>query len=139
MSIFSKLKRKKEGAQDEKINVQETDTASKEKEVRNEDNKPAQGGETDVNNRKSHLKRFWISEKATDLGMQNKHVFVVDTHANKTEIARAVKERFNVTAKQVNIQRYKGKRKRLGAMWGRRPRFKKAIVTLKEGDKLETT
>jgi large subunit ribosomal protein L23 len=73
-----------------------------------------------------------ISEK-----QPTKFGFVVSVNANKIEIAKALKEKFNVDVVSVNTMTYKGKTKtqftRKGRFSGKTPKFKKAIVTLKEG------
>ena len=72
---------------------------------------------------------------------ENKYGFVVDYNANKIEIARAVKQKFNVEVIAVNTIKNKGKTKtqftRKGRFSGKTPRFKKAIVTIKEGQTLD--
>ena len=78
-----------------------------------------------------------ISEKTTDLMMENKYTFIVDTKSNKVEIAKAVEKIFNVTVEKVNTLKVKGKTKRMGRFVGKTSTRKKAIVTLKEGDKIE--
>jgi len=57
--------------------------------------------------------------------------------ANKTEIRRAIQELFKVTVTQVNTVVVRGKEKRVGRFTGRRPAWKKAVVTLKPGDNIE--
>ena len=86
---------------------------------------------------KSVLKRSWVSEKAADLGKNNKYVFLVEVTANKNEVKKEISRRYDVRVESVNTIRMQGKRKRFGNRFGRRPRFKKAIVTLKEGQKIE--
>jgi large subunit ribosomal protein L23 len=84
------------------------------------------------------IKRPIITERSTRLqGEGNQYVFEVDGRANKIEIAYAVKKIFNVTVLNVRTMNMKGKPKRLGAFSGRRPDWKKAIVTLKSGDFIE--
>jgi len=78
-----------------------------------------------------------ISEKTTDLMMENKYTFVVETKSNKVEIAKAIEKIFNVTVEKVNTLKVKGKTKRMGRFVGKTSARKKAIVTLKEGDKIE--
>lgn len=85
------------------------------------------------------VKRPWTSEKAMDLGAQNQYVFLIDQAANKNEIKKEIKRRYNVEVKAVNIVFRKGKRKVLGRTFGRTPNLKKAIVTLKKGYKIEIT
>jgi len=84
------------------------------------------------------IKRPIITERSTYLqGNGNKYVFEVDRNANKIEIAYAVKKIFDVTVLDVQTLNMKGKPKKLGVFSGRRPNWKKAIVTLKEGDYIE--
>ncbi|MBS3969092.1 MAG: 50S ribosomal protein L23 [Clostridia bacterium] len=78
-----------------------------------------------------------ISEKTTDLMAENKYTFIVDNKANKVEIANAVEKIFKVTVEKVNTLKVKGKNRRMGRFVGKTPVRKKAIVTLKEGDKIE--
>ena len=84
------------------------------------------------------IKRPLVTEKSNNLiGTDNKVTFKVAIKANKNEIQKAVETIFNVTVLRVNTLRMKGKEKRLGRNVGRRPDWKKAIVTLKEGDRIE--
>jgi large subunit ribosomal protein L23 len=83
-----------------------------------------------------------VTEKLTDLmERENKYGFVVDYNANKIEIAKAIEKRFEVNVVAVNTIRYKGKTKtqftRKGRFVGKTPQFKKAIITLKEGQTLD--
>jgi large subunit ribosomal protein L23 len=64
----------------------------------------------------------------------NKYAFEVDLHANKIEIRQAVEQIFGVSVVKVNTMRVHGKVKRRGRSVGRRPDWKKAVVTLKAGD-----
>ena len=68
--------------------------------------------------------------------MSNKVTFKVVPTANKIEIRKAVEEIFKVRVLAVNTCRYEGKQKRLGRTEGRRPDWKKAIVTLAPGEKI---
>lgn len=80
-----------------------------------------------------------LTEKATLLSEQlNKYVFRVAPSANKLEIKRAVEQLFKKTVVDVNTANYAGKKKReRRADYGRKPHWKKAIVTLKAGEKLD--
>ena len=80
-----------------------------------------------------------LTEKASLLSeKQNKYVFRVSPKANKIEIKRAVEQLFNKKVVSVNTANYEGKKKReRRADFGRKPHWKKAIVTLKEGDKID--
>ncbi len=92
---------------------------------------------------KSILIRPLITEKMTSLSEQqpNKFGFMVNINANKIEIAKAVKEKFNVDVVSVNTIRHKGKTKtqltRKGRFSGRTSKTKKAIVTLKKGQTID--
>ncbi len=78
-----------------------------------------------------------VTEKISALQeTENKVAFIVDRNANKIEIKKAVEKKFDVKIKKVATVNMKGKLKRLGRFEGRRPRWKKAIVTLREGFKI---
>ncbi len=77
-----------------------------------------------------------ISEKSTDMMEENKYTFVVSKQANKIEIKRALEDIFGVQVKAVNTANFKGKKKRLGRFpQGKKPAWKKAVITLAEGSK----
>ena len=78
-----------------------------------------------------------LTEKSTSLReMRNQICFEVRRKANRTEVKRAVGATLNVKVAKVNIINVDGKRKRLGRFTGKRPNWKKAIVSLKAGEKL---
>ncbi len=85
------------------------------------------------------LKRpILLTEKATRLREgDNKVVFEVALEANKAQIRSAVEELFSVRVTDVNTMVQRGKRKRMGRRVGPRPNWKKAIVTLREGDEIQ--
>ena len=83
------------------------------------------------------LIRPMITEKTTELMAEGKYVFKVAKNANKIEIAKAVKEIFNVKVEKVNTVNVKGKTKRIGRTSGKRANYKKAIVKLAEGSTIE--
>jgi large subunit ribosomal protein L23 len=78
-----------------------------------------------------------ITEKSTILAGQDKYVFEVDPRANKAQIKEAVQLAFNVRVADVNTMTMKGKPRRFGRRVVNRPNWKKAIVTLVPGDKIE--
>jgi large subunit ribosomal protein L23 len=82
-----------------------------------------------------------ITEKGTRLSeSDNQYLFNVAPAANKIEIKRAVEEMFKVKVDKVNTLNRLGKLKRDRKFkYGRRPSFKRAVVTLKDGDKIELT
>jgi len=83
------------------------------------------------------LLRPIITEKTTVLTGLDKYVFEVDLRANKNQIKEAIQLAFNVRVSEVNTMKMKGKAKRFGRKVTNRPDWKKAIVTLVPGDKIE--
>jgi large subunit ribosomal protein L23 len=86
-----------------------------------------------------HIQSVLLTEKATLLSEKlNKYVFRVPPSANKLQIKRAIEVIFKKKVADVNTANYAGKKKReRRADFGRRPNWKKAIVTLKDGEKLD--
>ncbi|MBM4160606.1 MAG: 50S ribosomal protein L23 [Ignavibacteria bacterium] len=87
------------------------------------------------------LKRPIVTEKITGLQEERQYAFEVPTDANKIQIARAIEKKFKVKVLSIRTSVVKGKRKtqltRRGRFEGRTNTWKKAIVTLKEGDKID--
>lgn len=83
------------------------------------------------------LLRPRITEKAADLAEQGKYVFEVANSANKIRIKEAVKIFYNVKVRNVRIINVPGKKRRLGLIEGATPSYKKAIVALEKGEKIE--
>ena len=80
-----------------------------------------------------------ITEKSTLLSEENKIVFEVPLSANKKDIKEAVESLFKVDVTKVNTIKVKGKTKRFRGKTGFRSDFKKAIVTLKDGQSVDIT
>ncbi|MBA4311064.1 MAG: 50S ribosomal protein L23 [Chlorobiaceae bacterium] len=82
-----------------------------------------------------------VTEKVSNLQDKGIYAFEVDTDANKIEIAHAVEKKFKVKVINVRTMNFKGKSKtqmtRKGRFEGKTSHFKKAIVTLKPGDKID--
>jgi len=84
------------------------------------------------------IRRAIVTEKSNLLKEgANTVVFEVDRQANKIEIKNAVQRLFNVKVLDVHVMNYSGKRKRLGRIVGKKSDWKKAVVTLKQGEKIE--
>ncbi|MBI4496391.1 MAG: 50S ribosomal protein L23 [Chloroflexi bacterium] len=83
------------------------------------------------------LRRPVVTEKSTRLQEENKYVFEVAQEANKPMIKEAVEKAFNVKVLDVNTVMMRGKTKRMGPRHVRRPDWKKAVVTLRPGDRIE--
>ena len=85
------------------------------------------------------IQKILLTEKATLLSEKyNQYVFRVSPSANKIQIKQAIEQIFNKKVINVNTANYAGKKKReRRADFGRRSHWKKAVVTLKEGEKLD--
>ena len=83
------------------------------------------------------LRRPLITEKYTILQVEGKYAFEVAREANKPMIKQAVERAFNVEVADVNVMTVHGKRRRLGRRMLPAHSWKKAVVTLKPGDKIE--
>lgn len=94
-----------------------------------------------MRNLDSVIKEIQITEKGTALTKSgNKYLFRVDPSANKMEIKRAVEVHFGVSVEKVNTMRYLGKKKRERTVrYGKTADWKRAVVTLKEGSKIDLT
>ena len=79
-----------------------------------------------------------VTEKSTDLRVkEDKYAFEVDLKANKPEIKKAIEELFKVNVVGVHTMIVHGKVKRMGRFEGKRPNWKKAIVSFKKGEKID--
>jgi large subunit ribosomal protein L23 len=78
-----------------------------------------------------------ITEKGTILEGQGKYLFRVARTAAKPEIKKAIEKLYKVRVRKVHIQRMPSKFRQVGKYEGRKPGFKKAVITLKEGERIE--
>ena len=89
----------------------------------------------------SVLKKPLVTEKVSALNEKGKYGFIVDAAANKVEIKSAVEKQYGVNVEKVNTMNVMGKLKtrytKAGVLAGRRPNYKKAIVTLAEGEVID--
>jgi large subunit ribosomal protein L23 len=83
------------------------------------------------------LRRPVITEKSTELQAQGKYAFEVARGANKPQIKQAVEKAFKVRVTAVNVVTVRGKLRRVGRRQVLTQPWKKAIVTLQPGDKIE--
>lgn len=90
-----------------------------------------------MNNLRDVLIRPLITEKSNTGMQENKYTFIVPLNANKVEIRQAVEAIFKVKVTDVNTVRVMGKIKRMGKHSGKRPDFKKAIVQVAPGQRIE--
>jgi large subunit ribosomal protein L23 len=84
------------------------------------------------------IKRMLVTEKSTlEREEKNKYFFEVDRKANKIEIRKSVEKLLKVAVDDVHIINIKGKKKRVGRNIGRRRDWKKAVVTLSQGNTID--
>ena len=83
------------------------------------------------------LRRPVVTEKSTMLQEQGRYSFEVAPQANKKQVKEAVERAFRVKVRGVNMIHMRGKRKRRGPSWYNTRSWKKAVVTLRSGDKIE--
>jgi len=84
------------------------------------------------------IKKYLLTEKTTKLkDEENKYTFAVDRRANKIEIGKAVEKLFKVKVVYIHVMNMPGKRKRMGRIISEKSPWKKAIVTLAKGERIE--
>ena len=83
------------------------------------------------------VKNLITTEKGTQLEQDSKYLFLVNTRSNKIQIRKAIEDIYRVKVKTVNTMVVPGKLKRVRQALGRTSDWKKAIVTLKAGHKIE--
>lgn len=125
MAFFSKIK--KEPLEKEGQKKAEVTPLSKEKKIVRKEMGKSLGV----------LVKPLITEKVSYLSSYGQYVFEVSPKTNKIEIAKAVERAYGVKPVSVNIIRVRGKKVRYGKTSGMTKNWKKAIVTLKSGDKIE--
>ena len=85
----------------------------------------------------SLIKKIVVAEKATDLSKIGKYVFIVEPSATKNEVKKAIKSIYGVDVKAVNIIRRGPKTRHFRGVTSRRGGYKKAVVTLASGQKID--
>jgi large subunit ribosomal protein L23 len=78
-----------------------------------------------------------LTEKSNRLREGNQVIFEVAQNANKIQIKDAIQKLFKVTVVDVNTMNYRGKERRMGRGYGKLQNWKKAVITLKEGDQIQ--
>ena len=78
-----------------------------------------------------------ITEKSINLADKNKYVFKVDSKTTQNEIKKEIERIFKVHVEKVNTITKKAKKRRMGKTFGKTTGFKKAVVTLKKGEKIK--
>lgn len=147
MGLFKRKKKKEDKDQVKKPEKVEVDKKTEGvKDIRTKEQKDKEKGEKKSKKEDfkktphqayRYLIRPVISEKASGLGMYNQYVFEVAPKSNKIEIKKAVKSLYGVKPVKVNIINMPGKNIRYGRSFGKTKNWKKAIVTLRSGDKID--
>jgi large subunit ribosomal protein L23 len=140
MSILDKIKGKKESkpvAHDHKHEHEENVLDM----VKEPASAKASAGETPAlkeNTGTAHriLHRYHLSEKTNQFSSIGRYVFKVDSHTNKIEVKKAVEKVYDVHVVKVNMVNVLGKKRRQGKTVGRTQDWKKAIVTLRDGERI---
>ena len=149
MSIFDKFKNKKDqpvapakepapaadAEKKESVKAEKKIDKAENKESKKTAKPRALKGNTDMAHR--ILIKALITEKASDIGVLNKYIFAVNPKANKVEIKKAIRTVYHVDPVKINISNFSGKSVRYGRVRGVTKGWKKAVVTLKPGDKIE--
>jgi large subunit ribosomal protein L23 len=80
-----------------------------------------------------------VTEKTEKLKAENnQYTFEVARRSNKVEIKKALEQLFHIHVEKVRVMNYDGKPKRMGAFAGKRSNWRKAIITLKKGERIES-
>jgi len=142
LNFFKKKKKKEEEKEKIKEEVKPKKEVKKEVKVKKEAKKPSKISIPKPKEKKVGL--AWkvletphISEKATDLTKQNKYVFRVFPKSNKKEIKKAVEDIYGIDVLDVKTIKIPRKKKMRGRVAGWKKGYKKAIVKIKEGQKIE--
>lgn len=145
MSLFDKFRKKKpEEIKKDKVSSSKKvkrpakpELKFKERPAPRKEAKPSRVNKEDTKDAYRILIKPIISERATFLGAEGKYLFEVLPRANKIEIKKAIRNLYGVSPMKVNIINVSGKETTYGRARGRTKNWKKAIVTLQEGDKIE--
>jgi len=136
MGLFDVFKKKEE---EKKEPVKAAKPKEKEPEAKKEEMRPkvAKPGKKIASGAYRVLAAPHITEKATMLAEKNKYIFRVQPGTNKIEIKRAVEEVYGIEVTEVRVISVPRKHRRLGKKMGWRKGYRKAIVSIKKGQKIE--
>ncbi|MBI2054186.1 MAG: 50S ribosomal protein L23 [Candidatus Staskawiczbacteria bacterium] len=140
MSLLDFLKKKKTAEKAKQRKPEKKKAVEKVKEAKEE--KPAEEKKVFLNKRTAGfdyeaVRDPHISEKSTDLAEKSQYIFKVSARHNKKEIKNTIEGLYGVDVLSVNVIKIPRKKKRLGRIEGYRKGFKKAVVKIKEGQKIE--
>lgn len=136
MSILDKLKLKKAAPAKETAAKQKAESKSEGKSAQMEKRAKTTPIKNDTGNAYQVLMRPWLSEKGTSLASSSRYVFSVHPKANKIEIRKSIEKVYDVHVEAVNIVKLPGKKRRYGRTHGKTSEIKKAIITLRTGERI---
>jgi len=139
MSILDRFKKEKEGVEKEsvakKVTAPVKDTSAKKPAVKKE--KPAMAIRLASKKVASIILGPVVSEKTAQLSDKNVLVLRVANHANRIEVRNAFRELYKITPVSVNMMNVRGKRVQFGRIHGKRSDYKKALITLPKGTRVD--
>jgi len=146
MALLDFLKKKEEAEKAKKtekktakVSVEKAESKKSEKKIEKTE-KVAKVSGAKINNAKfsyEAVKQPHISEKATGLSETDQYTFEISPNTNKSEVRKAIEGIYGVNVVSVNIIKIPAKKRRMGKTEGFRKCYKKAIVKIKEGQKIE--
>ncbi len=137
MGLLDRFKKTKTDEKKKEVKKPQVSVVKKETKPIKEKTSTRKVAKKEFSNAYLFLNRPMVTEKSVDLNTLNQYVFEVTPNANKVEIKKAIQDLYGVKVDSVNIIKVRGKARRIGRHEGWRPGFKKAIVFLSPGEKLE--
>lgn len=138
MGLFNKKEETK--VEEEKVIAKDEKSSTDKKPAKSKEEKAVAkiaASKSDAQMAYDFIIKPWITEKAQELMSANKYVFRLKAKTTKREAKVAVERLYNVRVEDVNIINIPSKKRRFGRYQGMKSAVRKAIVTLKEGDKIE--
>lgn len=138
MGLLDRFKRKKKDKKTDEANVLDMVKEDPVKEEGGSVDKKSEPVKLKEDTKRAHqvLQSYHLSEKSNLLANTGRYVFKVPSSSNKIEVGKAVETVYGVKVVSVNIVNVSGKMRRYGRTRGRTSNWKKAIVTLRAGDKI---
>lgn len=139
LNIFKKKKeeKKKETGVPEKVEVPKEEKEAPEAVVVKKEKKPVRAKKVRTSEIWRILKKPHVTEKATELAKKGQYIFKVFNSVNKKEVREAIEGLYGVNVESVKIINVGPRKRRLGKIEGLKKGYKKAIVRLEEGQKIE--
>lgn len=137
MGLFSKKKEEDKKESPIKSEENKVSDSSKSEPKKKKEEKKVLSQDVDGSLAYEFIVKPWITEKTHDLMASDKYVFKVRKEVNKSQTKEAIEKLYGVEVDKINIINIPQKKRRFGRIVGKKSAIKKAIVTLKEGNKIE--